>query len=316
MNKRNIFIIGLVVFSMNLWGQGSDDLGFNYQAVVRGTDGFVLPNQSVELRFSLMPGQSASQASWEETHTVTTDNVGTIGVVIGKGTKTGGIAATFADVNFAAAYYWLKVEIKDGGGTYRELSYSALTSVPYAKVAANAVAMPAGTIVSYGGETIPDGWLLCDGSEVSRSQYANLYAAIGTAWGYGDNAATFNLPDMRGVFLRGVTGVSGDDADTTTRVPRQDGGNSGNKVGSYQDDAIRNITGSISSNGTYGTAIFGGNPSTSGAIERSTTHNWNNAGNNVGGTLYSGFTFNASRVVPVGNDNRPKNVYVYYIIKY
>ncbi|ADL53204.1 phage tail protein [Clostridium cellulovorans] len=46
--------------------------------------------------------------------------------------------------------------------------------------------------------TAPQGWLICDGSAVSRETYANLYTAIGTTYGNGDGTTTFNLPDMRG----------------------------------------------------------------------------------------------------------------------
>jgi len=308
---KNIFItILLLLSSINLLGQvnkGNSGLGFNYQAVVRGVDGFVLPKQSVELRFSLMPGQQATQASWVETHNVMTDVVGTIGVTVGKGTKAGGIAAEYKDVNFSAVHYWLKVEIKEGSN-YRELSYTALASVPYSESATNAVAMPAGTIVSYGGETIPEGWLLCDGREVSRSEYANLYNAIKTVWGHGNNSTTFNLPDMRGVFQRGVSGDSGKDADVNDRVPLKEGGNSGNSVGSYQGDAIRNIMGSASPSWA-GDAT----PSADGAFSGSYKDGSREATNNNNGWR---LVFDASRTVPTGSDNRPQNVYVNYIIKY
>jgi microcystin-dependent protein len=50
----------------------------------------------------------------------------------------------------------------------------------------------------FGGPSIPTGWLVCDGTAVSRTTYAALYAAIGTYWGAGDNISTFNLPDLRG----------------------------------------------------------------------------------------------------------------------
>jgi microcystin-dependent protein len=50
----------------------------------------------------------------------------------------------------------------------------------------------------FGGPSIPSGWLVCDGSAVSRTTYSALYAAIGTYWGVGDNISTFNLPDFRG----------------------------------------------------------------------------------------------------------------------
>ena len=309
--KKNIFIAVLLLLSINLLGQGNSGLGFNYQAVIRGADGFVLSKQSVELRFSLMPGQQATQASWVETHKVTTDTYGTIGITIGKGTKAGGVAAQFKDVNFAAVHYWLKVEIKESGN-YRELSFSALSSVPYAEAATNAVGIPVGTIVPYGGETIPDGWLLCDGREISRSEYANLYNAIKTVWGFGNNSTTFNLPDMRGVFLRGVSGNSGKDEDVATRVPLKEGGNSGNNVGSYQADAIRNITGQC---GTFGGETRGNLPDT-GALSRETGVNKNTGNDWGGGAGIRSVTFDASRVVPTASDNRPQNVYVNYIIKY
>jgi microcystin-dependent protein len=59
-------------------------------------------------------------------------------------------------------------------------------------------ALPAGSIVQWGSNTIPTNWLLCDGSAVSRSTYSSLFAAIGTSYGIGDNSTTFNLPDLRG----------------------------------------------------------------------------------------------------------------------
>jgi len=50
---------------------------------------------------------------------------------------------------------------------------------------------------------VPNGWRECDGSEVSRAEFADLFAVIGTTYGDGDGATTFNLPDLRGEFLRG-----------------------------------------------------------------------------------------------------------------
>lgn len=60
------------------------------------------------------------------------------------------------------------------------------------------IIIPAGMIRMFGGPSIPPGWLVCDGTAVSRTTYAALYAAIGTYWGAGDNINTFNLPDLRG----------------------------------------------------------------------------------------------------------------------
>lgn len=58
--------------------------------------------------------------------------------------------------------------------------------------------IPAGAIMPYGGSTAPGGWLLCDGSAVSRTTYATLFGIMGTAYGVGDGATTFNLPDLQG----------------------------------------------------------------------------------------------------------------------
>lgn len=57
---------------------------------------------------------------------------------------------------------------------------------------------PTGGLIQYAGTTAPSGWLLCDGSAISRTTYASLFAVIGTAYGTGDGSTTFNLPDLRG----------------------------------------------------------------------------------------------------------------------
>lgn len=56
----------------------------------------------------------------------------------------------------------------------------------------------AGIIQMFAGATPPTGWLVCDGSAISRTTYATLFAAIGTTWGAGDGSTTFNIPDLRG----------------------------------------------------------------------------------------------------------------------
>ena len=63
--------------------------------------------------------------------------------------------------------------------------------------------LPPGSLMAYAASSAPTGWLLCDGSAVSRTTYATLYAVIGTTWGAGDTTTTFNVPDLRGQFVRG-----------------------------------------------------------------------------------------------------------------
>ncbi len=66
----------------------------------------------------------------------------------------------------------------------------------------SAPSVPPGAIMSFIMNAEPDGWLKCNGQAVSRTQYADLFAIIGTEYGVGDGSTTFNLPDLRGEFLR------------------------------------------------------------------------------------------------------------------
>lgn len=64
--------------------------------------------------------------------------------------------------------------------------------------------LPAGSMTMFAGSVVPTGWLLCDGSAVSRATYFDLFESIGTTWGSGNGTTTFNLPDMRGAAPAGV----------------------------------------------------------------------------------------------------------------
>ena len=57
---------------------------------------------------------------------------------------------------------------------------------------------PVGSISLFAGTTAPNGWLICNGSAVSRITYANLFSVIGTTYGTGDGSTTFNIPDLQG----------------------------------------------------------------------------------------------------------------------
>jgi microcystin-dependent protein len=67
---------------------------------------------------------------------------------------------------------------------------------------------PVGSILPFGGTAIPTGWLACSGQAISRTDYADLYAVIGTYYGSGDGSTTFNVPDLREATVKG-TGLSG-----------------------------------------------------------------------------------------------------------
>ena len=70
--------------------------------------------------------------------------------------------------------------------------------------------LPIGTVVDYAGANAPADWLACDGRAISRAQNAALFAAIGTAWGVGDGATTFNIPDLQ---RRATIGAGGNRPD-------------------------------------------------------------------------------------------------------
>ena len=63
--------------------------------------------------------------------------------------------------------------------------------------------VPIGVVQAYTGSTLPTGWLLCDGSAISRTTYADLFNIIGITYGSGDNSTTFNLPNLIDKFIQG-----------------------------------------------------------------------------------------------------------------
>lgn len=108
-----------------------------------------------------------------------------------------------------------------------------------------ALLMPSGFIMDFAGDAAPTGYLVCDGSEVSRATYATLYTAIGDTWGDGDGSTTFNLPDLTGKFTVGQK-----DADTDFGDVADSGGE---KVVTLTIDQIptHNHAGSTSTDGAH-----------------------------------------------------------------
>ncbi|HTW86214.1 MAG TPA: phage tail protein [Candidatus Sulfotelmatobacter sp.] len=106
---------------------------------------------------------------------------------------------------------------------------------------------PVGTIAAFAGPgpgtaawENATGWLLCDGRSLQRTtlDYSALFNAIGSSWG-GDGVDAFNVPDLRGLFLRGVDGGAGRDPDVASRTAIAPGGHAGDAVGSLEGDQIR-----------------------------------------------------------------------------
>ena len=91
---------------------------------------------------------------------------------------------------------------------YDPLSYSQLKLAIEQMVTTS---VPAGLVCHFANTAMPTGWLQANGAAISRSVYASLFAAIGTTYGVGDGSTSFNLPDVRGEFLRGLDSGRGVD---------------------------------------------------------------------------------------------------------
>ncbi|TPH03933.1 phage tail-collar fiber domain-containing protein [Haemophilus haemolyticus] len=160
-----------------------------------------------------------------------------------------------------------------------------------------------GEVAFFARTTPPSGWLKANGAAVSRTTYAALFAAIGTTFGAGDGRTTFNLPDLRGEFLRCLDDGRNVDA--------------GRRLGTAQGDAIRNITGAFDTSKGSWAQQFVDFAETSGAFDLIRGNKqWTGDPNNGGNNLPTGFKFDASRVVPTANENRPRNIALLACIKY
>ncbi len=162
-----------------------------------------------------------------------------------------------------------------------------------------------GEIRTLGHNQIPDGWLKCDGKSYLGSDYPALFKALGSgfkrAWGYGDNGylISFRVPDLRGMFLRGVSddfaqeGVMRD-PDSQSRGYIYPGGASGNAVGSYQNSEVESHSHDVTSIQCYPNDYWG----------------YQVASQNAGGVNQ-----NIVRSHGGSSETRPINAYVQFIIK-
>ena len=101
--------------------------------------------------------------------------------------------------------------------------------------------LPAGIILPYATTTIGKDCLLCNGAKVSRTDYKELFEAIGTAWGSGDGSTTFTLPDLRDRALYGIGSV--------VSLAATDGKSTGNRGGPYHHHGFSGSTGSGGAHG-------------------------------------------------------------------
>ena len=192
-------------------------------------------------------------------------------------------------------------------------------AVSLAVTAANA---PVGAIIAYAGPVdaafeTKSGWMLCDGRPLDRTKpaYAALFSGIGSSWG-GDGVNLFNLPDLRGRFLRGVDNGAGRDPDRTGRGESNPGGHTGDNVGSIQKDETGRHSHAAESQSTasshhHNTRTPGGDHGSSGQSGHDQGLKNEDSGEN------SSFTITTTTTVKDagGNETRPKNAYVVWLIR-
>jgi hypothetical protein len=173
--------------------------------------------------------------------------------------------------------------------------------------------VPVGSVVAFAGEVLDTGnvvevrpgWLLCNGAALRDSAFPELFKAIQACHGNGMDSptppASFNLPDYRGYFLRGVSGNSGRDPNNSDahRPQNHPGGNVGNRVGSVQADQV----------GSHSHAIFGRH------LEAEGGHGFDGAGFDSNSSHGSPFEHDYSTKASDGTETRPRNAYVFWIIR-
>ena len=177
-----------------------------------------------------------------------------------------------------------KLKIRSQGITSNELAENAVKTIAIENGAvtqakASNMLVPAGAVSAFAGLSagIPTGWLYCNGQGVSRTTYSALFAQISTIYGAGNGSTTFNLPDLRGAFVRGWDGGRGLDPSRN--------------FGSYQADSF------ASHAHTYNMKSVTGGSSQGGDLL-----NLGLASYNTGATG--------------GDETRPKNYAMDYCIKY
>ena len=123
--------ISVITFAQNI--KGLD--GFKYQAVIRDDQGGILKIQKVNFKFNILKGSSSGTSAYEETHTVKTNELGLVNLVIGKGAP---IQGTFQMIDWGTGSYFIRIEMDEtGGNSFELLAITELLSVPYAQYAGN-----------------------------------------------------------------------------------------------------------------------------------------------------------------------------------
>jgi microcystin-dependent protein len=144
-------------------------------------------------------------SDYESNTTLKVSGLAGVNTSIGLGTLNNGNVAVVHRTDAAATSSLNGLHVMKTPGNYANLAAATLSqnSIENDSDSTPAPLLPAGSIIMWTGSSAPSGWLLCDGSNVSRTTYASLFAVSGTAYGTGDGSSTFGLPDLRDRFPLG-----------------------------------------------------------------------------------------------------------------
>ncbi|EAV44953.1 putative tail fiber-related protein [Stappia aggregata IAM 12614] len=183
-----------------------------------------------------------------------------------------------------------------------------------------------GCVAYYAMSTAPDGWLKANGAEISRTAYADLFAAIGTIFGVGDGNSTFNLPDLRGEFLRGWDDARGVDGARVLGSSQSDQNASHTHTGSTSSDSHSHTgTTNTTGNHTHNMAYEGGTNAGTGLAAPATSRSNTSPGPTVNYSGNHSHTFSTSSDshshsvttdASGGSEARPRNIALLACIKY
>lgn len=160
-------------------------------------------------------------------------------------TSTSAGSAKSNGTTYEAGVFAIALSADSGGYAIAELLGISI-SIPVSTTITGEIRMWGSTIAS-----IPSGWLHCDGSAISRSTYAALFAVIGTQYGSGDGSTTFNLPDTRNFFPVGANADNGGSAKSTANDPAISAKTRSNNNRSYKSLTGQYGSGAINSVQTY-----------------------------------------------------------------
>ena len=172
--------------------------------------------------------------------------------------------------------------------------------------------IPTGTILTFGATNPPSGFLECNGSAISRSTYASLFSILSTTHGAGDGSSTFNIPDLRGQFVRGWDNSAGVDASRAFGSSQTDQ----NKNHTHTTDS-QSLTGSVS----HLSGSLANNPGSASGIITKLSPTSAVGARSSGSANASGISIDATHSHTIsssggGTEARPKNIALMYIIKF